>query len=98
MISTNESTEFTLITGHMIYNPAYTYKFQLKTTLIILITIVFIFVVFSKRIIIFIVSTIVIIVVIFIRCFTINATIYFTGTSATKYLKLNLMLFSDAGR
>ena len=32
VISTNESTEF--ISGHVIYNPAYTYKFQLKTTLI----------------------------------------------------------------
>ena len=32
VISTNESTE--LITGHVIYNPAYTYKFQLKTTLV----------------------------------------------------------------
>ena len=31
VISTNESTEF--ITGHVIYNLAYTYKFQLKTTL-----------------------------------------------------------------
>ena len=31
VISTNESTEF--VTGHVIYNPAYTYKFQLKTTL-----------------------------------------------------------------
>ena len=31
-ISTNESTEF--ITGHVIYNPAYTYKFQLKTTMV----------------------------------------------------------------
>ena len=30
VISTNESTEF--IAGHVIYNPAYTYKFQLKTT------------------------------------------------------------------
>jgi hypothetical protein len=30
VISTNESTLF--ITGHVIYNPAYTYKFQLKTT------------------------------------------------------------------
>ena len=30
VLSTNESTEF--ITGHVIYNPAYTYKFQLKTT------------------------------------------------------------------
>ena len=30
VISTNESTEF--ITGHVIYNPAYTYKFQLKPT------------------------------------------------------------------
>ena len=29
VISTNESTEF--ITGHVIFNPAYTYKFQLKT-------------------------------------------------------------------
>ena len=29
VISTNEGTEF--ITGHVIYNPAYTYKFQLKT-------------------------------------------------------------------
>ena len=28
--STNEGTEF--ITGHVIYNLAYTYKFQLKTT------------------------------------------------------------------
>ena len=31
VISTNESTRF--ITGHVIYNPAYTYKFHLKTTL-----------------------------------------------------------------
>jgi hypothetical protein len=31
-ISNNESTEF--ITGHVIYNPAYTYKFQLKTILV----------------------------------------------------------------
>ena len=30
VISNNESTEF--ITGHVSYNPAYTYKFQLKTT------------------------------------------------------------------
>ena len=30
VISTNESTEF--ITGHVISNPAYTYKVQLKTT------------------------------------------------------------------
>ena len=30
VISTNESTQF--ITGHVIYNLAYTYKFQLKTT------------------------------------------------------------------
>ena len=30
VISTNESTQF--ITGDVIYNPAYTYKFQLKTT------------------------------------------------------------------
>ena len=28
--SINESTR--IITGHVIYNPAYTYKFQLKTT------------------------------------------------------------------
>ena len=32
VISTNESTQF--ITGHVIYNPAYTYKFQLKTTIV----------------------------------------------------------------
>ena len=25
-----------IITGHVIYNPAYTYKFQLKTTLVAL--------------------------------------------------------------
>ena len=31
VISTNESTR--IITGHVIYNPAYTYKFQLKTTI-----------------------------------------------------------------
>ena len=30
VISTNESTQ--IMTGHVIYNPAYTYKFQLKTT------------------------------------------------------------------
>ena len=30
VVSTNQSTEF--ITGHVIYNLAYTYKFQLKTT------------------------------------------------------------------
>ena len=30
VISTNESTEF--ITGYVIYNAAYTCKFQLKTT------------------------------------------------------------------
>ena len=30
VISTNDSTQ--IITGHVIYNPAYTYKFQLKTT------------------------------------------------------------------
>ena len=30
VISTNESDEF--ITGHVIYKPAYTYKYQLKTT------------------------------------------------------------------
>ena len=29
----NESTEF--ITGHVIYNPAFTNKFQLKTTYVI---------------------------------------------------------------
>ena len=34
VISTNESTEF--ITGHVIYNPSYTYKFQLKPTLVLL--------------------------------------------------------------
>ena len=32
--STNESTQ--IITGHVIYNPAYTYNFQLKTTLVTL--------------------------------------------------------------
>ena len=32
VISTNKSTEF--ITDHVIYNPAYTYKFQLKSTVI----------------------------------------------------------------
>ena len=32
VISTNESTEF--ITGHVVYNLAYVYKFQLKTTII----------------------------------------------------------------
>ena len=32
VISPNESTRIT--TGHVIYNPAYTYKFQLKTTLV----------------------------------------------------------------
>ena len=31
VISTNESGQ--IITGHVIYNPAYTYKFQLKTTI-----------------------------------------------------------------
>ena len=31
VISTNESTQS--ITGHVIYNQAYTYKFQLKTTM-----------------------------------------------------------------
>ena len=31
VISTNESAR--IITGHVIYNLAYTYKFQLKTTL-----------------------------------------------------------------
>ena len=30
VISTNETTR--IITGHVIYNLAYTYKFQLKTT------------------------------------------------------------------
>ena len=33
VISTNESTR--IITGHVIYNPAYTYKFQLKTTIVV---------------------------------------------------------------
>ena len=33
VISTNESTRF--IIGHVIYNPAYTYKFQLKTTQVV---------------------------------------------------------------
>ena len=32
VISTNKSTR--IITGHVIYNPAYTYKFQLKTTIV----------------------------------------------------------------
>ena len=32
VISTNESTR--IITGHVIYNPAYTYKFQMKTTIV----------------------------------------------------------------
>ena len=31
VISTNASTQ--IITGHVIYNPAYTYQFQLKITL-----------------------------------------------------------------
>ena len=31
VISTNESTQ--VITGHLIHNPAYTYKCQLKTTI-----------------------------------------------------------------
>ena len=31
VILTNESTQS--ITGHVIYNPIYTYKFQLKTTM-----------------------------------------------------------------
>ena len=31
VISTNESTEF--ITDHVIHNPAYTYIFQVKTTI-----------------------------------------------------------------
>jgi hypothetical protein len=33
VISTNESTR--ILTGHVIYNSAYTYKFQLKTTFFI---------------------------------------------------------------
>ena len=32
IISTNKSTY--IITGHVIYNMAYTYKFQLKTTFV----------------------------------------------------------------
>ena len=28
-------SELEIITGHVIYNPAYTYKFQLKTTYVI---------------------------------------------------------------
>ena len=36
VILTNESTRIT--TGHVIYNPAYTYKFQLKTTHVYLFT------------------------------------------------------------
>ena len=32
--STNESTR--IIPGHVIYNPAYTYKFQLKTTFLMI--------------------------------------------------------------
>ena len=32
VISTNESTQ--IVTGHVIYNWAYTYKFQLKTTIV----------------------------------------------------------------
>ena len=31
-ISTNEKYILEFITGHVIYNPAYTYKFQPKTT------------------------------------------------------------------
>ena len=34
VISTNESTEF--LTGHVIYNLAYTYKFQLNTTIMVI--------------------------------------------------------------
>ena len=34
VISTNERGEFVL-TGHVIYNPAYTYKFLLKNTYVI---------------------------------------------------------------
>ena len=34
VISTNESTLF--ITGHVIYNLAYTYKFPLKTTIMVI--------------------------------------------------------------
>ena len=33
VVSTNESTR--IINGHAIYNPAYAYKFQLKTTITI---------------------------------------------------------------
>ena len=32
VIITNEGTQF--ITGHVIHNPAYTYKFQLKTAIV----------------------------------------------------------------
>ena len=35
VISTNESTQF--IAGHVIYNLAYTYKFQMKTNLVFVI-------------------------------------------------------------
>ena len=32
VVSTNESRALEFITGHVFYNPAYNYKFQLKTT------------------------------------------------------------------
>ena len=50
IISTNESTES--ITGHVTYNPAYTYKIQLKTTIVILIlnsNLVFLYHLLKKR-------------------------------------------------
>ena len=50
IISTNESTES--ITGHVTYNPAYTYKIQLKTTIVILIlnsNLVFLYQLLKKR-------------------------------------------------
>ena len=38
VISTNENTR--ILTGHVIYNPAQTYKFQLKTTMFFLFNII----------------------------------------------------------
>ena len=40
VISNNESTR--IKTGHVIYNPAYTYKFQLKTTLALILIGIFV--------------------------------------------------------